>query len=247
MSMRTDHAPRPDPDGIKVSTSGRTGRAVRVWIAAALAVVVAVSVLLATRPAARPVEPSVAASSGETPPAAAPNRPVKVLPHVPPAAAPPASAPVAAEARPRTEPARDAAGAARPVPVPNDRAAARETAESQGMVADLMRDVAEGLRVQGGSEGIGVYPPKGTDPPKPGIIVPDDFQLPEGYVRYHQVTDDGRRLPPILMFSPDYDFVDADGKPIVLPETGIVPPQMAPPGLAPRMLEIPGEAAGTAR
>ena len=115
------------------------------------------------------------------------------------------------------------------------------------MISDLMGDVAEGLRLQGGSEGIAVYPPKGTNPPKPGVIVPDDFPLPEGYVRYHQVTDDGRRLPPILMFSPDYDFVDADGKPIAVPENGIVPPEMVPPGLEPRILEIPGEPAGAAQ
>lgn len=243
MNNRTDHPQRPDPDGIRVSTSGRTRRAVRVWIAAALAVVVVMGVLLlATRPAARPVRPSVAAPSAATLPADAPARPVKVLPH-----APPAAAPVAAAARPGTEAARDTAGAARPVPAPDDRTAARDEAESNGMVSDLMRDVAEGLRIQGGGEGIGVYPPKGTNPPKPGIIVPDDFELPEGYVRYHQVTDEGRRLPPILMYSPDYDFVDADGKPIAVPESGIVPPEMAPPGLAPRILEIPGEAAGTAR
>lgn len=240
MSNRTDHAP--DPDGIRVSTSGRTGRAVGAWIGAALAIVVVAVVLFVIRPAARSVQPSVAATSGAAPLAVAPDRPVKVLPHVPRAAAP-----VVDETRPGTESARDRTGAARPVPTSNDRAAARDAAQSQGMAADLMRDVAEGLRVQGGSEGIGVYPPKGTNPPKPGIIVPDDFELPEGYVRYHQVTDDGRRLPPILMFSPDYDFVDADGKPITVPETGIVPPEMAPPGLAPRILEIPGEAAGTAR
>ena len=115
------------------------------------------------------------------------------------------------------------------------------------MIAALIRDVTEGLRATGGNEGIGVYPPKGTNPPKPGIIVPEDFKLPEGYVRYHQVTDDGQRLPPILMFSPDYDFVDADGKPIVLPESGIVPPEMAPAGLPTRMLEIPDQSGARAR
>lgn len=241
MSMRTDHAPRSDPDGIRVSPRRGANRAVQFGIAAVLAVVVGAGVLLANRPAARSLPTSASVPSNAAPLAAAADRPVKVLPHVAPAA------PMAAEGRPGAEPAREAPAASRAVPASKDEAAARDAAESQGMVGDLMRDVAEGLRVQGGGEGIGVYPPKGTNPPKPGMIVPDDFELPEGYVRYHQVTDDGRRLPPILMFSPDYDFVDADGKPIAVPESGIVPPEMAPPGLTPRMLEIPGEAVAPAR
>ena len=31
-------------------------------------------------------------------------------------------------------------------------------------------------------------------------------------MRHYQVTDDGQALPPILMFHPDYDWVDADGQ-----------------------------------
>ena len=49
----------------------------------------------------------------------------------------------------------------------------------------------------------------GTKPIKRGIIVPDDFELPPGYVRHFQSTDNGERLPAILMFSPDYEWVDA--------------------------------------
>ena len=58
-------------------------------------------------------------------------------------------------------------------------------------------------------------------------------------MRYYQTTDDGERLEPILMFSPDYQFVDADGKPIDVPKDGVVPPEMAPPGLPQRVLEVP--------
>src|SRR5262245_10846355 len=85
--------------------------------------------------------------------------------------------------------------------------------------------------------GMAVCPPPGTKPIKHGIVVPDDFELPEGYVRHYQTTDDGRRLPPILMFHPDFAGVDENGRPIVVPEDRIVPPELAPPGLPRRMLD----------
>jgi hypothetical protein len=92
----------------------------------------------------------------------------------------------------------------------------------------------------GGPSGIAVFPPLGTDPPKVGIVVPDDFELPEGYVRHYQATDDGELLPPILMFHPDYEFFDKSGEPIELPPDLIVPPELAPPGLDdPDFLELP--------
>ena len=56
--------------------------------------------------------------------------------------------------------------------------------------------------------GIGLFPPPGTDPIKVGIVVPDDFELPEGYLRHYQVTDDGQELEPILLFHPDYELLD---------------------------------------
>ena len=85
--------------------------------------------------------------------------------------------------------------------------------------------------------GLAVFPPPGTKPIKQGIIVPDGFELPEGYVRHYQTTDDGRRLPPILMFHPDYEGVDAAGNPIALPADRIVPPEMAPRGMPLERLE----------
>jgi hypothetical protein len=87
--------------------------------------------------------------------------------------------------------------------------------------------------------GIGLFPPPGTDPPKIGIVVPDGFELPEGYVRHYQVTDDGQALPPILMFHPDYDWVDERGVHVEASENGVVPPELAPPGMPIEMLELP--------
>src|SRR5262249_23009556 len=68
------------------------------------------------------------------------------------------------------------------------------------------KEVIEALRAAGRHDGIAAFEPPGTVPVKLGLVVPDDFELPEGYIRYIQTTDDGRRLPPILMFHPDYRF-----------------------------------------
>jgi hypothetical protein len=87
--------------------------------------------------------------------------------------------------------------------------------------------------------GIAAFPPPGTDPAKPGIMVPDDYELPPGYVRHYQTTDDGQQLPAILMFHPDFQPVDDRGRPIPLPEDRVVPPEMAPPGLGRDVLEVP--------
>jgi hypothetical protein len=100
-------------------------------------------------------------------------------------------------------------------------------------------EVIKALREAGETEGIAAFPPPGTDPLKSGIVVPEDYEVPEGYVRHYQTTDDGRQLGAILMFSPDYEFVDSAGRPVPLPADGIVPPDMAPPGLPIRMLELP--------
>jgi hypothetical protein len=87
--------------------------------------------------------------------------------------------------------------------------------------------------------GIALFPPPGTNPPKSGLVVPDDFELPAGYVRHYQVTDDGKPLPPILMFHPDAELFDAQGNPIPLPPDRVVPPELAPPGFPIEVLEVP--------
>jgi hypothetical protein len=89
----------------------------------------------------------------------------------------------------------------------------------------------------GNPPGIAVVHRPGARPIKRGLIVPDDFPLPPGYLRHYQATDDGERLPPILMFHPDYQPVDASGRPVTMPDDFIVPPELAPPGMPLRMLE----------
>ena len=99
--------------------------------------------------------------------------------------------------------------------------------------------VIDALNRAGVHEGIAAFPPPGTDPPKEGVVVPDDFPLPEGYVRHYQTTDDGEALPPILMFHPDYDFVDDAGNPVAIPPDRVVPPELVPPGFPVKTLQIP--------
>ena len=88
--------------------------------------------------------------------------------------------------------------------------------------------------------GIALFPPRDTKPIKSGIVVPEDFELPEGYVRHYQANDDGELLAPILLFHPDYEIVDEDGEPIEVPADRVVPPELAPEGLPIQMLEVPG-------
>ena len=105
--------------------------------------------------------------------------------------------------------------------------------------APTMAEVIQALHDSGDHSGIGAFNPPGTSPPLVGLAVPADFELPPGYVRHHQVTDEGEPLEPILMFSPDGVFVDAAGRAIALPPDRVVPADMAPPGLAIREITIP--------
>ena len=100
-------------------------------------------------------------------------------------------------------------------------------------------EVINALREAGVRTGLGAFNPPGTSPPLEGLAVPDDFKLPDGYVRHHQVTDEGVPIEPILMFSPDFVLYDANGKPIAMPENRVVPPELAPPGLPLRRVRIP--------
>jgi hypothetical protein len=87
--------------------------------------------------------------------------------------------------------------------------------------------------------GIGAFNPPGTSPPLEGLAVPEDYELPEGYVRHYQSTDDGVAIEPILMFAPDFTLYDANGRPIAMPGNRVVPPGLAPPGLPVRRVRIP--------
>jgi hypothetical protein len=202
---------RVDADGVRIVQHGGARRVVALGIAAIALVllVTAAVVTLLDRGAAAPGAPA-------TPTAVAPA-PATVTP------AP--SAAVAAAPRD-----------VRPRRKRSERKAAAAAKEGEALDA---RDVIPMLQAAGEREGIAAFPVPGTDPPKTGLIVPEDFALPEGYVRHFQATDDGERLPPILMFHPDYEFVDAAGNAVALPGDGVVPPELAPPGLPLETLELP--------
>lgn len=102
-----------------------------------------------------------------------------------------------------------------------------------------MQEVIERLHQAGVHAGLGAFTPPGTRPPLIGLAVPEDFELPPGYVRHHQATDDGQRIEAILMYSPDYQFVDAAKQPIAIPGNRVVPPEHAPPGMPIRRIVIP--------
>jgi hypothetical protein len=105
-----------------------------------------------------------------------------------------------------------------------------------------MAEVIERLHQRGIRSGLGAFSPPGTSPPLVGIAVPEDFVLPKGYVRHHQTTDDGQPIEAILMFAPDFQMVDANNRPIAMPDNRVVPSELVPPGLPPRRVVIPGPA-----
>lgn len=88
-------------------------------------------------------------------------------------------------------------------------------------------------------EGIWAFPPAGTKPVLPGVVVPDDFELPPGYVRHYQSTDDGKALEPILMYHPDHAPIGEDGRPLQDPEDLVVPPEDVPSGIPVVILDVP--------
>ncbi len=108
-----------------------------------------------------------------------------------------------------------------------------------GEPVPTMKEVIARLNEAGIHSGLGAFSPPGTSPPLVGLAVPEDFALPEGYVRHSQATDDGQPIEAILMFSPDFEFFDAAGQPIAIPPNHVVPPELAPPGLPIRRISIP--------
>lgn len=145
----------------------------------------------------------------------------------------PATAAPAATARPRA--ASPAAPASRGEGLSLDLADYIDPSKPVPSTAEIIRRLNEA----GIHSGIGAFNPPGTSPPLVGLAVPEDVPLPEGYVRHYQTTDDGQSIEPILMYSPDYDFFDAAGRPIQVPEDRVVPPDMAPPGIPGRRIAIP--------
>ncbi|MBW8368096.1 MAG: hypothetical protein K0M70_09590 [Arenimonas sp.] len=137
----------------------------------------------------------------------------------------------------RPAPSSETAGPAEGLPSgdPNDLANYFRPGDPEPTGAELIGALNDvGIRT-----GIGAFNPPGTSPPLEGLAVPEDYELPEGYVRHHQSSDDGVAIEPILMFAPDFTLYDANGRPIAMPENRVVPPELAPPGLPPRRVRIP--------
>jgi hypothetical protein len=155
---------------------------------------------------------------------------------------------------PEPDPAAPVDVAAAPAPAPNAplarRADATRAERDRGASTPAPAAVREEVPGPGappaeaGAEpqvpsGIGLFPPRGTAPVRVGIVVPDDFELPEGFIRHYQVTDDGQDVEPILVVHPDYELLDAAGNPVPRPEGGVVPPDLAPPGMPLETVVVP--------
>jgi hypothetical protein len=207
---------RVDADGVRIYEV--PGVRARVWLVVIAAVIV-VALLLVVRGSRRSelferVAP-VARSAAPPAPAGGPRVPAQ-----------------RADARPPLPPRVPAVPDAPAVP-PNAAAADSAAADEPRPHEPMFGGAASGE-----PSGVALFPPPGTKPIKRGLVVPDDFDLPPGYVRHYQATDDGERVPAILMFHPDYHPVDEHGDPIALPADRIVPPDMAPPGMPIEMLEL---------
>lgn len=162
-------------------------------------------------PPAEPAKPAMQAAPAPVPASRpAPAASVAAAPAI--AVAPVASAPAAAD---------DLAAHIPPGPVPT------------------MNQVIAGLHQRGIRTGLGAFNPPGTRPALIGIAVPEDFELPPGYVRHHQATDDGQRIEAILMFDPDHPPPAAAGLPLATPAERVVPAELAPPGLPLRLITLP--------
>lgn len=156
----------------------------------------------------------------------------------PPAASRAATAPVSlASAAVAAAPAAPAVvrTASAPAPEASDDLAAHIPA---GQVP-TMNQVIEGLHQRGIRTGLGAFNPPGTRPPLIGLAVPEAFELPPGYLRHHQATDDGQPIEAILMFDPDHPPPAAAGRSLATPATRVVPPELAPPGLPIRLITLP--------
>ena len=212
-------ADRTRDDALRVTRAGRMRRDVWALVVVAFGVVGALFLLRSSNP-----------------PAAAP------APDGPPATSPPSVA-GQVPAAPSQE-----ADTTIPSAMPRSRGAKLRALRALGVTPEKGPDgkrrldaapVIDALNRAGVHDGIAAFPPPGTDPPKAGVIVPEGIELPEGYVRHYQTTDDGQPLPPILMFHPDYTFTDEQGNAVAIPPDRVVPPELVPPGMPVQMLAIP--------
>lgn len=204
--------PAPGGDGVRITATARTPRGSVRWVGVtilALGALVVGAFFLWPRPAPRSV------------PAAQASAPV----------APSTRGTVAARApTPATVPVAEL-----PSDDPNDLANYFAPGDPEPTGAELIGALHDvGIRT-----GLGAFNPPGTSPPLEGLAVPEDFELPEGYARHHQYTDQGEPIEAILMFAPDFTLFDANGRPLPMPADRVVPPQLAPPGLPIRRVRIP--------
>lgn len=226
--MKSPRSPRPgrqDPEAVE-SAWGPS----RVWLGLAV-------VLLAAVPWLWPADPAVDSTMPTPTPTAAP----------PALTATPQAAPVAVALGAAVRPVAAGSAVAMPQPVPPPQRQRDPDGDLTPDLADYlnpgekpsMAEVIARLHANGIHSGLGAFQPPGTRPPLIGLAVPPDFELPPGYVRHHQATDDGQRIEAILMFSPDVQWVDAQGRPLALPADRVVPPELAPPGLPLRRIVVP--------
>lgn len=202
---RTPPSGAPDGDGVRVTQLPRDGaRHLRRWVVGAAAVAAVGIAWLALGP--DDGRPQARAAERSNTAVAAASTPLSAT-----------RASATQEDAPRPTPAE----------APDDLAAYFEPGDPEPTGAELI----DALHTAGVRTGIGAFNPPGTSPVLTGLAVPKDFVLPPGYVRHHQVTDEGVPLEPILMFSPDFSLYDAQGRAIPLPADRVVPPQFAPPGL----------------
>jgi hypothetical protein len=147
-----------------------------------------------------------------------------------PAPAPPLRSGVRLVPKAANGPAPVAVGAVEPQPVAPAEPAPAAPGEEKAAANEMGEDQLTG---------IALFPPPGTKPILRGFVVPDDFEVPQGYVKHYQTTDHGQQLAPILMFHPDYQLVDENGQPIPMPKDRVVPRELLPPGMPDQILKVP--------
>ena len=233
MSNRRRAGGRVDSDGVNIEKAGVRPK---VWLAV-LALALVGAFLLVGPGGRRHAEEGAAGAvpAGKTAPDAAAHIRAGSLskPPLPQlAAAPPAYPAVRLVRKSASEPALTAAADSESQPVAPAESVQSSPSDEQPAGSDLRGDQLTGMAL---------FPPPGTKPILRGFVVPDDFQVPEGYVRHYQATDRGQQLPPILMFHPDYQLVDERGQPIPMPKDLVVPPELLPPGMSAQRLEVTEE------
>lgn len=241
METKPRDRPREDPDGVRIvagNASGRRSRLLFQGIALFLVATCAGYALMPRRTAppapagdrGRTVSPPTSEGAGADPGAAS----IGTVASPATGAVPPVSTRSATPRRMASQRAERP-----PEDLTPEQQALVEKMKAEGREEISAGEYIQALNDMGIHEGIGAFNPPGTSPPLEGLAVPEDFPLPEGYVRHYQTTDDGQDIEPILMYSPDYEFLDENGRPIPIPEDRVVPADRVPSGFPVRPIQIP--------